>query len=243
MGAADLDDVPGRRERIVRRLSHVHVIVGVHRRLASQRRARELAAPVGDHLVHVHVELGATARHPHMQGEHVVVLAGEDFVAGLDDQLVLLIAEPLAGMVCRGSGLLQDGIGGDHLARNQVLADAEMLERPLGLSAPQLVRRHFDYTEAIRFFSHVGHVAIPRSYRPTNSSRALLNASGCDAFKPCGPPLTSTSWLPLIASCERFPLASNGTIASESPWKSVRLNAAMQSSVPFGEANAAMSRA
>ncbi len=96
-----------------------------------------------------------------MQGEHVVVLAGEDFVAGLDDQLVLLVAEPLAGMVCRSSGLLQDGIGGDHLARNQVLADAEVLERPLGLRAPQLVRRHFHYTEAVGFFSHGGHVALP----------------------------------------------------------------------------------
>src|SRR5262249_43582739 len=57
-----------------------------------------------------------------------------------------------------------------------------------------------------------------RRYRPTNSNSALLNASACEAFKPCGPPLMSASWLPLIASWARFPLASNGTIASESPW-------------------------
>jgi hypothetical protein len=57
------------------------------------------------------------------------MLAGEDFVASLDNQLVLLIVEPLAGMVCCGSGFLQDGIGGDHLTRNQIFADAEMLER------------------------------------------------------------------------------------------------------------------
>ena len=89
------------------------------------------------------------------------MLAGEDFVAGLNDQLVTLIVEPLAGMVRDGGGFLQDGVGGDHLARNQILADAEMLERALGLSAPQLVRRHFNHTEAVGFFSHVGHVISP----------------------------------------------------------------------------------
>jgi hypothetical protein len=58
------------------------------RRLAAERRAGELAAAVGDHLVDVHVELGAAAGHPDMQRKHVVMLAGEDFVAGLNDQLV-----------------------------------------------------------------------------------------------------------------------------------------------------------
>ena len=67
----------------------------------------------------------------------------------------------------------------------------------------------------------------------------------------------TTSVLPAMASAERFPLTSNGTVASESPWitsagtvtlarsarKSVRANAAMQSSVPLGEAPAARSRA
>ncbi len=67
----------------------------------------------------------------------------------------------------------------------------------------------------------------------------------------------TTSFAPEISSAERLPLTSNGTIASESPWitrvgtvtlatsarKSVRPIAAMQSMVPFGEANAAISRA
>jgi hypothetical protein len=59
-----------------------------------------------------------------------------------------------------------------------------------------------------------------------------------------------------MASWERLPLASKGTMASESPWmmnvgtvkaarsarKSVRAKVPMRSSVPLGEANAAMSR-
>jgi len=77
------------------------------------------------------------------------MLASEDFVAGLNDQLVMLIVKPLAGMVGCGSGFLQDRIGGDHLTRNQILADAEMLERALGLSTPELVRRNLDFAETI----------------------------------------------------------------------------------------------
>ena len=83
------------------------MIVRVHRSLASQWRAGELAAPVGDHLIYVHIELRATTRHPHMQGEHVVITAGEDFIAGLDDQFVALIVQSLTVMVSRGCGFLQ----------------------------------------------------------------------------------------------------------------------------------------
>ena len=85
------------------------------------------------------------------------MLAGEDFVADLNDQFVALIVEPLAGVVRGGGGFLQDGVGGDHFARHQILADAEMLERALGLRAPQLVGGHLDHAEAVGFFSHLDH--------------------------------------------------------------------------------------
>ena len=84
-----------------------YVIVGVHRCLASEWRAGELAAAIGDHLVHVHIELGAATRHPHMQREHVVILAGEDFVASLNDQFVTLVVQPLAVVVGGSCRLLQ----------------------------------------------------------------------------------------------------------------------------------------
>jgi hypothetical protein len=96
-----------------------------------------------------------------MQREHVVMLAGENFVASLNDQLVTLIVESLSGMVRSGGGFLQGGVGGDHFSGNQVLPDAEMLERALGLSAPQLVRGHFNHTEAVALFSHVDHPISP----------------------------------------------------------------------------------
>jgi len=79
-------DVHRRRKRVVRRLRHVDVIVGVDRCLAAEGRRGELAAAVGDHLVHVHVELRAAAAHPDVQREHVVVLALEDFVTAPHDE-------------------------------------------------------------------------------------------------------------------------------------------------------------
>src|SRR6516162_5901505 len=110
--------------------------------MTSKRSARELTTPVGDHLVHVHVELSTASGHPDMQGKHVVMLTVEDFVTGLNDQLVALIVKPFAVVVRNGGGFLQSGVGRDHLARDQVLADAEMFKRALGLSAPELVGGH-----------------------------------------------------------------------------------------------------
>src|SRR5262245_48814364 len=120
------------------------MVVRMHRSLAAKRLARELSAAIGDHFVYVHVVLGTTTPHPHMQRKHVVMLTGEDFVASLNDQRVLLITEPLTGMVCYGHGFLQNGISGDHLAGNQILADAEMLQRALCLGPPQTISRHLD---------------------------------------------------------------------------------------------------
>src|SRR4029077_10556894 len=136
------------------------MIVRVHWCLASQWRPGELAAAVGDDFVHVHVELSATACHPHMQRKHVVMLAGQNFVAGLRDQLVLLIAQPVAGTVCFRNSFLQNGIGRDHLPWDQVLANAEMFERALSLRAPQLVSGNIDFAETISLLAHVWFASV-----------------------------------------------------------------------------------
>ena len=52
-------DVHGRGIGVVGRLAHVHMIVGMHRRLGAQHPAQRLDRPVGDHLIGVHVRLGA----------------------------------------------------------------------------------------------------------------------------------------------------------------------------------------
>src|SRR5215467_15468465 len=124
---------------------------------ASQRRSCDLATTVGDYFVDVHVELSAATGHPHVQREHVLMLASEDLIAGMSDESVLLIAQPLAIMIGNGGGFLQNGVSADHFAGNQILANAEMFERALSLSTPEFVRRYLDHAETVGFFSHIDH--------------------------------------------------------------------------------------
>src|SRR5258708_23912799 len=121
----------------------------MNRGLAAKWCASELAAAVGNDLVHVHVELRAASRHPNMERKHVLMASCEDLIAGLNDQFVLLVVEPPAGMIGISGGFLQGGVCRYHLARDQILPDAEMFKRPLCLSSPQLVVWHTDFTEAV----------------------------------------------------------------------------------------------
>src|SRR5712671_7326288 len=121
------------------------MIVGMDRRLASNRCPCELATPVGDDLVHVHVELRPAASHPDVQRKHVVVLARENLIAGLDNESEALVIETLPGMVGHGRAFLQCGVSGDHLSWDQMESDAEMLQRTLRLSAPQAIRWNLDF--------------------------------------------------------------------------------------------------
>src|SRR5215469_1177006 len=100
----------------------------MNRCLAAKRRARKLAAAVRDHLIHVHVELCAAPRHPNVKWKHISMFAGEDLVAGLNNQSMWLVVESTAGVVCVGGGLLQNGVRRNHLARDEVEAYVEMFK-------------------------------------------------------------------------------------------------------------------
>src|ERR1700735_3710453 len=154
-------DVHRRGERIVRRLRHVDVIVRMNWCLAPERRTCELTTAVGDHLVYIHVELRTAARHPYVQREHVMMLASEDLITGLDNQFVPLVVEPTTSMIGISSGFLQRRVRCNHLARNQILSYAEMFKRPLRLCSPQLVAWHINFPEAIGFLPDVRHLASP----------------------------------------------------------------------------------
>jgi hypothetical protein len=56
------------------------------------------------------------------------MLASEDFVASLHNQLVAFIVETPAGVVGDRGSSFQRRVRRNHLTRNQVLADAEVLE-------------------------------------------------------------------------------------------------------------------
>ena len=182
-------DMHGGGKRIVGRLAHVDVLVRVDRRLAAERRSGELRRAIGNHLVDVHVELRSAARHPDAQGKHVVVPAGHDFVAGLHDELELPVGEAPAGVVGDGRGLLHDRVGLDHLSRHQIPADAEIVERALGLRAPEPVGRDPDLAVAVGFDPEVCH---PRPFRRaisparTTGESLHLGAIRVDDGRPAG---------------------------------------------------------
>jgi hypothetical protein len=144
-----------RRKGVVRRLRHVDVIVGMNRVLAAERCAYELAATVRNDLVDVHIELGTTPGHPHMQREHVLVAASKDLLTDTCNQGVDLIRQPATSVVCGGGGAFYDRIGNDHFAGDQVAADAEMLQRALGLRTPEFVGWHVNFAQPVGFRSKV----------------------------------------------------------------------------------------
>src|SRR5260370_19798326 len=84
------------------------------------------------------------------------MLAGDDLVADPGDELVGLRPEAPTRAICVGGGFLEDCVGGNHLPRNQVRADAEVLERALRLRAPQLVGGNSYFSQTISLHSHCG---------------------------------------------------------------------------------------
>ena len=120
------------------------------------------------------------------------MLAGEDLVADVSDQLESLIRQSATGVVCRGSGALEDGISGDHFARDQILPDAEVLERALRPRPPKLVCRHFDGAEAFSFRANVFHVALAGGRamvddgHPRSAIIFLVSAIACAGLSPFG---------------------------------------------------------
>src|SRR6266478_8370128 len=127
------------------------MVVGMDRRLTSKRCACELATPVGDDLVYVHVKLRPAASHPDVQRKHVVVLARENLIAGLHNESEALVIETLPGMVGNCRAFLQCSVSGDHLSWDQMESDAKILQRTLRLRAPQTIRRDFYFAERVRF--------------------------------------------------------------------------------------------
>ena len=59
-------------------------------------------------------------------------------------------------MVRIGRSFLENCVRGNHLTRNEIFADAEVLKRALGLSAPEPVGWDFDFAQRVFLYSSVG---------------------------------------------------------------------------------------
>ena len=74
------------REGIVRGLAEIDMIVGMDRRHPAPRRSKAFVGAIGDHLVDVHVRLGARTGLPDFQGKMIVKPPGDDLVGRRDDR-------------------------------------------------------------------------------------------------------------------------------------------------------------
>ena len=103
----------------------------------------DLIRAVGDHLVGVHIGLGAGSGLPDHEREMPVQLAGDHLVGGLRNGPELFVRHFLwaEGVIGGGGGFFQDAEGPDDLRGHGLDPDAdrEILVAAFGLRAPQAV--------------------------------------------------------------------------------------------------------
>ena len=129
-------DVHRGRERIVRRLAHIDVIVGMNRLLGAEFAAQQFVGAIGDHLVEVHVGLGAGAGLPDHQRKMIVELALDHLARGADDGAGAACVQQSQFAIGFRGRQFDDAERADDIHRHPVAADAEIV--PLrSVCAPQ----------------------------------------------------------------------------------------------------------
>jgi len=151
-------------KNVVRGLPVVDLVVGMHSALLAALSAEELARPVGENLVHVHVGLRARACLPDHERKLAVVLSGEHLVGGGGDGSRLLLGKLLQFYVHPRARALDHRERSDQLHGHALAGNAEILERALRLRAPQPVGGNADLAEAVVLDAVIGHRQI-RKFR------------------------------------------------------------------------------
>ncbi len=141
--------VHGRRKDIVGGLPQVDVVVGVHRTLAAPCRSQALVDEIGNDLIDVHVALGAAARLPDAQGEMGIPAPRRHLRCRLGNGGGQLGGEQTKLSIDQGRCPLDLRQGVDQLQRHGLGANGKMLQRTLGLRAPEGVRRHPYHPQAV----------------------------------------------------------------------------------------------
>jgi hypothetical protein len=151
-----LDDghVNRRRDHVVRRLAHVHVVVRVHQ-LRADLAAQDLRRAVRDHLVRVHVGRGARAGLEDVDHELVVVLAVGDLAGRLLDRPAHLVVQLAEALVRFRRGELHQPDRPDETPAEAVAADREVQHGALRRRAVQCTRRNFHLPHRIAFAAHL----------------------------------------------------------------------------------------
>ena len=175
-------DVHGGRDRIVRRLAHVDVIVRMHRRFRAELAAKRDIGGVGDHFIDVHVGLRARAGLPNQQRKMPVELAVGDILRHRGDGRGAPAVERAQIAIDLGRGALDQAERAHDLDRHALGADAEIMQRAFGLRAPKPVGGNFQRPECVAFgagfdgflraFGHDSSM-LPRSSRASYADQQI----------------------------------------------------------------------
>src|SRR5665213_1821684 len=121
----------------------------MNRLLGAELAAQQFVGAVGDHLIQIHVGLGAGSGLPHHQRKLIVELAVDHLARGADDGAGPALVEQTQFAVGFGGGELDDAERANDRHRHPVMADAEILPRTFGLRAPVPVGGNLDRTETV----------------------------------------------------------------------------------------------
>jgi hypothetical protein len=151
-------DVDGGGEHVVGRLPHVDVVVGVDRLLLGEAvAAGQLDGAVADDLVDVHVRRGSRASLVDVDGELVVMLAGDDFAGRIDDRLGEIGFELAQIAVGGRGGDLDQAESANEFFRKRLAGDGEVLDGALRLGAVVRLGRHLHLAHRIFLDAELGH--------------------------------------------------------------------------------------
>jgi hypothetical protein len=123
------------REYVIRRLSHVDVVVRVHARVFAAPSAEQFGRAVGEHLVRVHVVRRSGACLVNVDEELIAEAACQDLVGGAYDSVGDIRGQPAEITVRFRGGLLDLDRGDDQLGMRREPANRKVVNRALRLRA------------------------------------------------------------------------------------------------------------
>ncbi len=169
-------DVHGRRESVVRRLPHVHVIIRVDGALFTLRTdamTQLLIRHVRDYFVRIRIGRSAGTRLINIHGKMSVVLTGGDFFTCRDDGFCLLLVEFAEFLVRAGTRGFEIAERVNHCGRHRLMRNGKVLDRAGGRCAVQCVAGHLHLAHRVAFSSEAAH-RVRISIIETNWLRACV---------------------------------------------------------------------
>ena len=152
---ADLD---ARRERVIRGLCHVGVVVRGDDVVTAFRLTDDLECTVAEDLVHVHVDGRTSTALDRIDRELVEELAVDDLISSFDQCFADLLVETARSHVGHGSCLLDTSDALNEIRIDYLTRDMEVIDGTHRLNTVVNLIRYFELTNEIMFFSHVCHV-------------------------------------------------------------------------------------